>query len=97
VRASCSTCSWRRSPTTTGPPLARRPKLLRELGLHRIGEAATLLGAKATPGELDAYRAFVVSLAERVAAAHREDGQDVSPAEQAAIDAIRASLGAAAG
>jgi len=34
-----------------------------------------------------------VALAERVAHAHREDGVDVSPPEQAAIDEISASLG----
>ena len=75
----------------------KTPELLREQGVQRIGEAAKLLEQKATPAELEAYRSFVLALAERVAGAHREDGQQVSPAEQEAIDAIRTSLGAAAG
>jgi hypothetical protein len=65
--------------------------------VQRIGEAAKLLEQKATPAELEAYRGFVLAVAERVAAAHREDGQQVSPAEREALDAIRTSLGAAAG
>ena len=69
----------------------KKPEALRELGLQRIGEAAALLTTKATAEELAEYREFVVSLAERVAAAHRESGQDVSPAEQEAIDAVRAA------
>ena len=74
----------------------KTPEVLRELGLQRIGEAARLLGQKATAAELEAYRGFVLALAERVAAAHREDGEQVTPAEQEAIDAIRSSLGTAA-
>jgi hypothetical protein len=74
----------------------KTPEALREVGLQRIGEAATLLGTKATPEELGVYREFVVGLAERVAAAHREDGQAVSPAEQEAIAAIRAEVGSGA-
>ena len=70
------------------------PEQLRELGLQRLGEAAALLASKATPEELAAYRAFVVSLAERVAEAHREDGQAVSPAEREAADAVGAAVGA---
>lgn len=72
------------------------PELLREQGVQRIGEAAKLLEQKATPAELEAYRSFVVALAERVAGAHREDGQQVSPAEREAVEAVRSSLGAAA-
>src|SRR3954469_16265631 len=46
------------------------PELLRELGLQRIAEASALLASKATPAEVEAFRSFVVGLAERVAAAH---------------------------
>lgn len=70
------------------------PEELRTHSLARIGEAATLVEQKATPEELDAYRRFIRSLADRVANAHSEDGQAVSPAEQAAIDEIGAALGA---
>jgi hypothetical protein len=72
----------------------KTPEALRELGLQRIGEASTLLASKASAAEVEAYRAFVVGLAERVAAAHREHGQEVSPAEQEAVDAVRSALGA---
>jgi len=43
--------------------------------------------------ELAEYRQFVIAVAEKVAAAHREDGQAVSPAERAAIDQITQALG----
>jgi len=73
---------------------------LEELQQHVLGqarEAVALLDAKATPEEVDDYRRFVLAVAERVAAAHREGGVDVSPAEQAAIDAISGALGGAGG
>jgi hypothetical protein len=52
-----------------------------------------LLGSKATAGELDEYRGFVLALAGKVAAAHKEEGQSVSPAESEAIEQITAALG----
>ena len=66
---------------------------LKEHGLQHLRDAVAVLGAKATPDEVNDYRGFVVALAERVAHAHREDGVEVSPPEQAAIDEISASLG----
>ena len=54
-----------------------------------------LLESKATAGERDDYRRFVLSLASKVAAAHREHGQSVSPEETAAIEQITEALGAA--
>lgn len=62
-------------------------------GLDRLREATALVEQKATPQELEDYRKFVLGLAERVASAHREDGVDVSPPEQAAIGEIEAALG----
>ncbi len=70
---------------------------LKEHGLQHLRDAVQLLGAKATPEELDGYRKFVVALAEKVANAHREDGQTVSASEQAAIDEISTALGVTAG
>jgi hypothetical protein len=67
---------------------------LKEHGLAELRTAVALLGSKATAGELDDYRHFVVALASKVAAAHREHGQPVSPAEAAAIQEIRATVGA---
>jgi serine/threonine protein kinase len=64
---------------------------LRDNGLAHLRSAVALLESKASPGELGDYRRFVVSLAGKVAAAHREHGQAVSPAEAEAIQ--RAYLG----
>ena len=55
-----------------------------------------MLERKATPVEMEEYRQFIVTLTHKVAAAHREHGQDVSEAEQAAIDDIVAALNATA-
>jgi len=63
-------------------------------GLQRLRDAVAALQAKATPEEVEDYRNFVVALAERVAAAHKEHGERVSPNEQAALGEIAASLGA---
>lgn len=62
---------------------------LKDHGLQRIREAVALVGEKGTPQELDDYRRFVISLAQRVAAAK----SDVSEAETAAIAEIEAALG----
>ena len=53
-----------------------------------------LLESKATAEEVNEYRRFVLALATKVAAAHKEDGQSVSPAETEAIQQITAALGA---
>jgi hypothetical protein len=68
---------------------------MKESCLGHIREAVELLKSKATPEEVDEYGGFVLTLADRVANAHREGGQAVSEAEQAAIDEIAASLGRA--
>jgi hypothetical protein len=62
-------------------------------GLGHLRDAVAILQQKAAPEEVDGYRRFVRSVAEKVAHAHREDGQEVSPAEQAALDEIAAALG----
>jgi hypothetical protein len=54
-----------------------------------------LLETKATAGERDDYRRFVIALANKVAAAHREHGQAVSPEEATAIEQITEALGPA--
>jgi hypothetical protein len=65
---------------------------LHEKGMQQLGEVAALLRAKATPEELGAYRAFVLAVASKVAAAHKEEGQDVTAAEQGVLDEVRARL-----
>ena len=69
------------------------PAELRESGLGHLRDAMALLEGKATAEECDDYRRFVLALADKVAAAHREHGQAVSPEEAAAIEQITAALG----
>ena len=65
---------------------------LESKGLGRLTEAVALLEQKATPGEVAGYRKFVMDVAEQVAKAHKEGGQEVSEGERAAIEKIAASL-----
>jgi hypothetical protein len=67
---------------------------LRENGLGHLRNAVAVLESKATTEELDEYRRFVLTLADKVAAAHREHGQAVSPAEAEIIQQITQALGA---
>jgi hypothetical protein len=69
------------------------PDELKQHGLAHLRDAVALLDKKATPRETNEYRSFVVTLAHAVASAHREHGQEVSDAEQAAIDEIAGALG----
>jgi hypothetical protein len=69
------------------------PDELTQAGLGHIREAMALVESKATPEEGDDYRRFVLTLANKVAAAHKEGGQAVSPAETEAIQQITAALG----
>ena len=71
------------------------PEELRDSGLAHLRDAVALLESKATAEELDDYRRFVLALADKVAAAHKEHGQSVSPAEAEAIQQITAALGPA--
>jgi hypothetical protein len=83
----------------TSKPKVERPKYsspeaLRNESLQRLRAAVALVQSKSTPEELEGYRGFVLSVADKVANAHREDGQTVSPGEAEAIDQIREALGA---
>ena len=60
-----------------------------EYRLAQLGKAVETLAGKATPEEVDDYKKFVVTLAQHVAEAHKEHGQEVSDAEAAAIEKIR--------
>jgi hypothetical protein len=68
------------------------PEELKQHALQHIRDSVALLKDKATPAEVDEYRKFIVTLSHTVASAHREHGQDVSEAEQGAIDDITAAL-----
>jgi len=70
------------------------PEELRQSGLQHLRDAIAVLEQKATPAEVEDYRNFVLTLADKVANAHREGGQAVSDAERQAIDEISDALGA---
>src|SRR5438445_7691839 len=63
---------------------------LKQGGLQHLRDAIALLERKATPEEVEDYRRFILNLADKVAKAHRENGEQVSDAEQAAIKEISA-------
>jgi hypothetical protein len=71
------------------------PEELKEHGLQHLRDAVGVLERKATPAELEAYKSFVLGLADKVANAHREGGstEAVSEAERGAIGEIAAALG----
>ena len=71
----------------------RTPEELREGCLQQIRDAIGVVDGIATPEEIDDYKGYIVHLTHKVAAAHREGGQDVSPAESDAIQAIADTLG----
>jgi hypothetical protein len=70
---------------------------LKEHGLQHLRDSIALLERRATSDEVEEYRRFIVTLSHKVAAAHREHDQDVSEAEQMAIqditDALNGSVG----
>jgi hypothetical protein len=71
---------------------------LKEAGLQHLRDAVTLLEQKAAPEEVDEYKRFVLTLANRAAEAHKEgflglSGERVSESEQAAVAEIAAALG----
>jgi hypothetical protein len=70
---------------------------MKQHGLQHLRDSVAVLERKATPVEVDEYRRFIVTLAQKVAAAHREHGQVISEPEQKAIDEIQAALNPTAG
>jgi hypothetical protein len=70
---------------------------LQEHGLQHLRDAVSLLERKAAPEEVEDYKRFVVTLAERVAGAHEEGGESVSAPERAAIEQISAAVGTGSG
>ena len=69
------------------------PEQLHQDGVARLREAVSALKSKGSPDDVQAYQRFVLDLARRVAAAHKEHGEAVSASEQEAIDTIAAALG----
>ena len=87
-------------------PPAIDPDRVREAGGNiaavapeRLREAIGVLEAKATPEEVDAYKHFVMTVAQAVASAHKEGGflgiggKQISAAEDQALDEISNALG----
>ncbi len=75
---------------------AHSPDELKQASLKHIADAVALVDAKADAAEAAEYKKFIAGLAERVAEAHSEDGQKVSPGETAALGEINAALGISA-
>jgi hypothetical protein len=69
------------------------PEELRDQGIDCLTDVTTLLEHKATTEERDDYRRFVLTVANKVAAAHREKGKQVSAEEAQAIQDITTALG----
>ena len=69
------------------------------LASQKLREAIEILGANATPAETDSYKKFVMTVAQAVAGAHKEGGflgiggQQISDAENQALDEISTALG----
>jgi hypothetical protein len=89
----------------TSPP-AIDPNQLRAAGgdigalaSNQLREAIGILEAKATPSEVDAYKKFVMTVAQAVASSHKEGGflgiggKPISDAENQALDEISSALG----
>ena len=65
----------------------------------QLREAIRILEAKSTPEETDAYKRFVMTVAQAVAGAHKEGGflgiggKQISDAENQALDEVSSALG----
>src|SRR3954469_3009917 len=70
-----------------------------KLAQDRLREAMGILEEKASPEEVDAYKKFVMTVAQAAASAHKEGGflgiggKPVSEAEEKALDEISITLG----
>ena len=78
------------------PSELKDPGALPQRAESAVREALALLEQKATPEEVEAYRDFLLKVAETVARAHKEGGflgiggKEISESEQAALDEITA-------
>jgi hypothetical protein len=69
------------------------------LASQKLRDAIEILAARATAGETDSYKKFVMTVAQAVAGAHKEGGflgiggQQISDAENQALDEISTALG----
>jgi hypothetical protein len=86
------------SPPAFDPERTRSAGDLRSVSTERLREAVRLLEQKASPEEVEAYKRFVLNLAEAAANAHREGGflgvggKHVSEGERVALDELASTL-----
>lgn len=86
-------------PTVDARRLEREPDRMGPLTGERLRAAMRALEATATPAEVDAYKTFVMTVAQAVAAAHKEGGflgiggKEISDTENQALDEISTALG----
>lgn len=70
-----------------------------EVTTQHLRDAIGIVAAKARPAETDAYKAFVMTVAQAVASAHKEGGflgiggKQITDAENQALDEISSALG----
>jgi hypothetical protein len=88
------------SPPSIDPErLGKAGQNLAEVTKQELHKAIELLGAKASPAEVDDYKRFTMTVAQAVAVAHKEGGflgiggKPVSDSENQALDEISAALG----
>ena len=86
------------SPPAMDPNRVQQAGDISQVSTERLREAVQLLNDKASPDEVDAYKRFVLTVAEAAANAHKEGGfmgvggKRVSEGEQAVLDEIAATL-----
>jgi hypothetical protein len=89
-----------KSPPSIDPERVREARgNIAAVASERLRAAMEILESKATPEEIDAYKRFVMSVAQAAASAHKEGGflgiggKQVSDAENQALDEISTALG----
>jgi hypothetical protein len=89
------------SPPSIDPDRVREARgNIADLTQQQLREAVGILEAKSTPAEVDAYKRFVMTVAQAVASAHKSGGflgvggKEISDAENQALDEVSAALGA---
>ena len=88
------------SPPSIDPNRAKSGDDVAAVVAERLREAMRILEEKATSEEVDAYKHFVMSVAQAAASAHKEGGflgvggKEISDAENQALDEISTTLGA---
>ena len=88
------------SPPSIDPSRAKSGEDVAAVVAERLRDAMRIVEEKATPEEVDAYKRFVMSVAQAAASAHKEGGflgiggKEISDAENQALDEISTTLGA---